>query len=189
MALLHQLPLPGPAQQGDQGGPVRLSHGPEVHRRHDGFGVLQDQGQGLGQAAWPARGGHHPFRQLEHFPGTLGEGLGSGVLAQGPQGPGPDPGHILFVVRLRGGRLEGQTEGVFPGVVPELKPQAEIVEDHLASLGQPMAQKMAERQVIAIHPDIIEDLPVEDKEGRFALLEVLRQILGPFRYLLPGAHR
>ena len=35
----------------------------------------------------------------------------------------------------------------------------------MASLGQPMAQKMAKRQVIAIHPDIVEDLPMEDKEG------------------------
>ncbi len=44
-----------------------------------------------------------------------------------------------------------------------------------------MGQKMAEGQVIAIHPGIIEDLAVEDKEGRFARLEVLRQFLGPFR--------
>ena len=48
MALLHQLPLPGPAQQGDQSRPVGLPHGPQVHRRHDGFGVFQDQGQRLG---------------------------------------------------------------------------------------------------------------------------------------------
>jgi hypothetical protein len=110
-------------------------------------------------------------------------------LAQGPQGPGPDPGDVLVVAGLRGGGLQGLAEGVFSGLVPELKSQAEIVEDHLAGLGQPLAQKMAEGQVVAIHPGIIKDLPVEDKEGRFALFEVFRQVLGPFRDLLPGAHK
>ena len=193
VAGLHQFPLPGPAQQGDQGRPVRLAHGPQVHRRHNGFGVFQDQGQGLGQAGRPARGGHDPLRQLQNFPGALGEGFFLGLLAQGPQGPGPDPGDVLFVFFSRrqplGGWLKGLPEGVFPGGVPELKPQAEIVEDHLAGLGQPLTQKMPERQVIAIHPGIIEDLTVEDKQGRFALVEVLRQFLGPFGELLPGAHR
>ena len=169
VAGLHQLPLPGPAQQGNQGRPVRLAHGPQVHRRHDGFGVLQDQGQGLGQAGLPARGGHDPLRQLQDFPGALGQRFSLGLLAQGPQGPGPDPGDVFSVFFPRrqplGRRLQGLPEGVFPGGIPELQPQAEIVEDHLAGLGQPMAQKMAERQVIAIHPGIIEDLPMQDKEG------------------------
>ena len=152
-------------------GPVRLSHRPQIHRGHDGFGVFQDQGQGLGQAAWPARGGHHPLRQLQHFPGALGQGCGLGLLAQGPQGPGPDPGDVLAVFFPRrqplGWRLQGLPEGMFTGGVPKLQPQAEIVEDDMPLLGQPMAQKMPKRQVIAIYPGIIEDLPMEDKEGRF----------------------
>lgn len=72
MAVLRQLRLPGPAQQGDQGGPVRLPHGTQVHRGDDGFGVLEDQGQGLAAGGTAARCGHDPLCQLQHLPGVLG---------------------------------------------------------------------------------------------------------------------
>ena len=169
VAGLHQLPLPGPAQQGNQGRPVRLAHGPQVHRRHDGFGVLQDQGQGLGQAGLAARGGHDPLRQLQDFPGALGQRFGLGLLPKARKArartretssPSSSPGASPWVGGSRACRKAFSADGI-----PELQPQAEIVEDHLAGLGQPMAQKMAERQVIAIHPGIIEDLPMQDKEG------------------------
>ncbi len=148
--------------------------------------------RGWGRPACLAGGGHDPLRQLQHFPGALGQGLGAGLLAQGLQGPGPDPGDVLFGFvprrQLRVGGSRACRKAFSTIGVPELQAQAEIVEDHVALLAQPLTQEMAKRQVIAIHPGVVEDLPVEDEEGRFALVEVLLQFLGPFRELLPGAH-
>ena len=190
VAVLHQFALPGPAQQGDQSRAVRLAHGPQVHRGDDGFGVFQDQGQWF--AGWRWQGAAMTrSASCRTSRGLWGRGLGAGFCPRARKARArtretSSASSASAAISWAG--LQGLAEGVFADLVPELQTQAEIVEDYLAGLGQPMAQKMAERQVIAIHPGIIEDLPMQDKEGRFTLLEVRRQFLGPCGKLLPGPH-